>query len=72
MNKPKADTEAVTAVAGVLHIAPAKDRQVRKPDGSVLPAEGEAVNVDADQTYWLRRDGDGDVTISMLTDGDDA
>ncbi|WP_261278660.1 DUF2635 domain-containing protein [Serratia ficaria] len=35
--------------------------QVRKPDGSLLAPKGEALALTA---FWLRRQGEGDVTVS--------
>ena len=73
----KTETETALAFEGVLHIAPTKDRQVRKPDGAALPTAGENVNVDADQSYWLRRLNDGDIVAAPAIEqpednGDDA
>lgn len=38
-----------------------KTLQVRKPDGSLLDSEGEPLALTA---FWLRRQGEGDVTVS--------
>ncbi|WP_230201854.1 DUF2635 domain-containing protein [Serratia marcescens] len=38
-----------------------KALQVRKPDGSLLDSEGEPLALTA---FWLRRQGEGDVTVS--------
>lgn len=38
-----------------------KALQVRKPDGSLLDFEGEPLALTA---FWLRRQGEGDVTVS--------
>jgi hypothetical protein len=35
--------------------------QVRKPDGTYLPVEGDTV---IHSSYWARRKNDGDVTLS--------
>lgn len=37
--------------------------RVRKPDGSLLEADGEVLVVTA---YWRRRENEGDVTIAPL------
>jgi hypothetical protein len=42
---------------------PAEGMRVRKPDGSVLNPAGEPVERDS---FWLRRQRDGDVTLSAL------
>ncbi|MGL5369676.1 MAG: DUF2635 domain-containing protein [Plesiomonas shigelloides] len=48
-----------------MNVKPADGLIVKKPDGTVLSADGEAVPRSA---FWLRRLADGDVIIS--TDGD--
>lgn len=55
----------------IVCLAPAFERRVRKPDGSVLADAGEPVNIDADWTFWARRFSDGDVII-IPTEGTDA
>lgn len=45
---------------------PAEGCVVRKPDGSVLPIEGDTINYTADASYWLRREMDGDVILSPV------
>lgn len=47
-----------------IHIQPAKGLTVRKPDGSVLAADGERVTRNS---FWIRRLNDGDVTYTGLT-----
>lgn len=49
-----------------LRFKPAEGRQVRRPDGEILAAEGELV---APDSYWHRRLADGDV---VLVDDEDA
>lgn len=44
----------------MMFVIPAVGLKVRKPDGGVLPAEGEMVLPDS---YWSRRLKFGDVTI---------
>ncbi|MDO8932923.1 MAG: DUF2635 domain-containing protein [Rhodocyclaceae bacterium] len=44
---------------------PINGARVRKPDGSILQAEGEPVER---SSYWLRRENDGDVTLEAITD----
>lgn len=41
---------------------PLNGLRVRKEDGSVLPDEGDTVIYN---TYWLRREDDGDVALSL-------
>ncbi|MDH0176392.1 DUF2635 domain-containing protein [Aeromonas dhakensis] len=47
-----------------IHIQPAKGLTIRKPDGTVLAAEGERVTRNS---FWIRRLQDGDVTYTGLT-----
>ena len=61
MTKEKAAAQTLPPFEGRLHVAPLEDRRVRRPDGVLLPDEGETVNVDADRSYWLRRLNDGDI-----------
>lgn len=42
---------------------PIKGARVRKPDGSILRAEGESVERSA---FWLRRENDGDVALEAI------
>lgn len=42
------------------HLQPAPGLRVRKPDGSILPAEGESVALN---TFWRRRINHGDVVL---------
>jgi len=42
------------------HLKPAPGLRVRKPDGSILAADGESVVVN---TYWRRRLNHGDVVL---------
>lgn len=68
MNKSKtvpfeAEPLAVLLRGPLVGLAPAQDRRVRKPGGSVLPEAGELVDVDADWAYWARRFSDGDVIV---------
>ncbi|WP_052143355.1 DUF2635 domain-containing protein [Aeromonas hydrophila] len=41
-------------------VRPLPGRRVRKPDGSLLATNGEAVNW---TSYWLRRQRDGDIEV---------
>lgn len=41
-----------------LHVKPAEGRQVRREDGSIIPAEGAQV---PNSTYYRRRIKDGDL-----------
>jgi hypothetical protein len=66
----KTKTPEPALFEGRQHIAPAPDRQVRKPDGSLLPPEGETVNVDEDLSYWLRRLNDEDIVAGPAKDGE--
>lgn len=43
---------------------PINGARVRKPDGSILQAEGDLVER---SSYWLRREKDGDVTLDAVT-----
>lgn len=65
-------TKAETPIAGRMLATPQPGCVVRKPDGAQLPADGDAVNIDDNRTYWLRRIADGDVSVSPIADGDDA
>lgn len=40
---------------------PINGARVRKPDGQILKADGEAVERDS---FWLRRQADGDVSLT--------
>lgn len=42
-------------------VTPVKGARVRKPDGGLLDPQGE--NLER-SSYWVRRQADGDVTIS--------
>jgi hypothetical protein len=42
---------------------PINGARVRKPDGQILKAEGEAVERDS---FWLRRATDGDVRLGVV------
>lgn len=44
-------------------IKPKNGARVRKPDGGILAEAGEQM---PRNSYWLRREKDGDVTISEL------
>lgn len=43
--------------------APLNGRRIRKPDGTLLAAGGERVQKNS---YWLRREKDGDVMLSPI------
>lgn len=47
-----------------IYATPAAGMRCRKQDGSVLAESGEAVERNA---FWLRRERDGDVTLSAVT-----
>lgn len=47
-----------------LHIKPAINRRVRKPDGTLLDDEGEVVER---SSYWLRRVTAADVELIVST-----
>jgi hypothetical protein len=70
-NKSTAEPQANASAGLFVTATPAKGCRVRKPDGSLLADEGEAVNTNADASYWLRRELDGDVVLSPTT-GDEA
>lgn len=57
---------------GRLMLTTAEGRKVRKPDGTPLHADGEAVNIDEDRSYWLRRMADGDIIASEIQNGETA
>jgi hypothetical protein len=42
---------------------PREGLNIRKEDGTYLPAEGDTV---IHSSYWARRDNDGDVTLSEV------
>ena len=42
---------------------PVNGRRLRKPDGTLLAKDGERVQKNS---YWLRREKDGDVTLSPI------
>ena len=49
------------------HITPRAGLIVRRPDtGEILPPEGATIPLGAYRAYWLRRQKDGDVTMSDI------
>lgn len=47
------------------HITPRAGLIVRRPDtGEILPPEGATIPLGAHRAYWLRRQKDGDVTMT--------
>lgn len=64
-------------VTGKMLAVPQIGCRVRKPangseGGGLLPDEGEAVNIDDNRSYWLRRINAGDVIVCPISNGDEA
>jgi Protein of unknown function (DUF2635) len=57
---------------GLLRLAAADGRKVRKTDGTPLHSDGEAVHVDEERSYWLRRLNDGDIIATEIENGETA